>query len=132
MSNLHKYYNQIIKKDLVLKYSYKKIKDIPKITKIILNFGCKTSDFFDISSSLLFLELISKKKSRLTEANKPNVLLKIRKGNVVGCSIILEGIHMYDFLFTLSTVIFPNLKDFSGVKVSKKKTFVCKFFFFSG
>ena len=86
---LEKYYQQVIQVDLTNKYSYISFKDIPKIEKVILNFGGKTSELFNISSALLFLELISQKKAAVTRSKKANVLLKIRKGNIVGCSVFL-------------------------------------------
>ena len=76
---LERYYNCIIKFDLINKYSYVSLKKIPKVEKIIFNFGCKNHNFFEISSTLLFLELISQKQSSVTKAKKSNVLLKIRK-----------------------------------------------------
>lgn len=121
MSMLEKYYNQIIKIDLINKYLYVKFKDIPKIKKIILNFGCKNSDLFDISSSLLFLELITRKESVVTRAKRPNILLKIRKGYFVGCTVTLTKTKMYQFLLDLLVNIFPNFRNFDGIQVSKKK-----------
>jgi large subunit ribosomal protein L5 len=118
---LEKYYNQVIKVDLTNKYSYVNFKEIPKIEKIILNFGCKNSDLFEISSALLFLELITQKKGNVTRAKRSNVLLKIRQGNIVGCTVMLTKNNMYHFLLKLVVNIFPNFRDFEGIHVSKKK-----------
>ena len=101
MFMLEKYYNHVIKVDLINKYSHVNFKEIPKIEKIILNFGCKNSDLFEISSALLFLELISQKKSTVTRAKRSNVLLKIRKGNIVGCTVTLAKNDLYHFLLQL-------------------------------
>jgi large subunit ribosomal protein L5 len=121
MTILEKYYQQVIKVDLINKYLYTNVKDIPKIQKIILNFGCKNSELFDISSALLFLELISKKKAGVTKAKRANVLLKIKKGNIVGCVVILTKKKIFYFLLKLVINIFPNSKDFEGIQISKKK-----------
>lgn len=118
---LEKYYRQVIRIDLTNKYSYTNFKDIPKIEKIILNLGCKTSELFDISSALLFLELISQKKAFVTKSKKANVLLKIRKGNIVGCIVVLTKQEMYFFLWKLLVYIFPNSKEFEGIQIFKKK-----------
>lgn len=126
---LEKYYQQVIKVDLINKYLYINFKDIPKIKKIILNFGCKNAELFDISSALLFLELISKKKAIVTKAKRANLLLKIKKGNVVGCIVILTKKEMYCFLLKLVTNIFPNLKDFEGIQVFQKKVIKGSFSF---
>lgn len=104
-----KYYNNNIKYDLITKFNYKKLKTIPKLKKIILNFGCKTSDFKKISIALLSLNLITKKQSKFVSAKRPNVLLKIRKGEPVGCKIILTKKFMFLFL---SKILFKNLPYF--------------------
>ena len=105
---------------------------VPKFKKIILNFGCKNSNLFDISSSLLFLELIAKKKGNVTRAKRSNILLKIRKGNLVGCTVILTKNEMYNFLFKLSANIFPNSKDFeNGIRIVSKKKLLKKGFSFT-
>lgn len=118
---LEKYYQQVIKIDLTNKYSYTNFKDIPKIEKITLNFGCKTSDLFNISSALLFLELISQKRGIVTKAKKANVMLKIRRGNIVGCVVVLTKKKMYFFLSKLLIYIFPNIRDFEGIQVFQKE-----------
>lgn len=121
MTFFEKYYQQVIKIDLTNKYLYTDFKKIPKIEKIILNFGCNTSEFFNISSAFLFLELISQKKSVLTTAKKGNVTFKIRKGNIVGCVVVLTKKKMYFFLSKLLMYVFPNLKDFEGIQMFQKK-----------
>jgi large subunit ribosomal protein L5 len=129
MTFLKKYYEQVIRIDLTNKYSYNNFKDIPKIEKIILNFGCKTSELFNISSALLFLELISQKKAVVTRAKKENIMFKIRKGNIVGCVVVLTKQPMYFFLSKLLIYVFPNLKDFEGIHVFQKKLFKKSFSF---
>ena len=121
MTFLEKYYQQVIRIDLTNKYSYTDFKSIPKVEKIILNLGCSTSEFFNISSALLFLELVSQKKAVVTKAKRVNMTLKIRKGNIVGCVVILTKKKMYFFLSKLVVYIFPNLKDFEGIPIYQKK-----------
>ena len=102
-----KYYNNIIKNDLLTKFNYKNVKTIPKLKKIILTFGFNTSDFKKISIALLALKLITKKQSKIVSAKKPNVLLKIRKGEPVGCKVILTKKFMFLLLSNLLFKILP-------------------------
>lgn len=118
MHFLEYYYINIIKYDLINRYNYKNIKDIPKLKKIILNFGCKTSELKKLSTSLLFLQLITTKKGKLTVSKQSNIVLKIRKGNPVGCKVLLVKTAMYKFLFKLLIEILPRLKN----KILLKKT----------
>ena len=118
MHFLEYYYINIIKYDLINRYNYKNIKDIPKLKKIILYFGCKTSELKKLSASLLFLQLITTKKGKLTVSKQSNIVLKIRKGNPVGCKVLLVKTAMYKFLFKLLIEILPRLKN----KILLKKT----------
>ena len=84
------YLHKIIKYDLINTFSYQNLIDIPKLKKIVLNFGYQTPNFRNIISSLLALEFISFKKGKITKSKNLNIFLKIKKGNPVGCKIVLE------------------------------------------
>lgn len=117
---LENYYKKIIRHDLINKFNYTHLEEIPQLKKIILNFGCKNSDVKSVASALLSLELITMKRGSLVKSKRANMLLKIRKGNPVGCSVVLKNSVMYDFFFKLLSEVFPNLKSFTGLNVSKK------------
>jgi len=108
------YYKNIIRYDLLNKFSYKKITQIPKLEKIILNFGCKKFDLKCLISSLLALELITLQKGIITNSNVFNISLKIKKGNPVGCKINIRKTLMFNFLIKLINNIFPKIKQFKG------------------
>ena len=106
-----KYYKQaIVKHDLINTFFYANPTKVPSFKKLVLNFGSQKSNFRQLISSLLALELISSKKSNLTKSNHVNILLKIKKGNPVGCKIILKKELMYSFYLRLITSIFPKIK----------------------
>ena len=117
---LENYYHRVIKYDLINKFPYTYLNEIPELKKIVLNFGCKNSDIKNLASALFALELITMKSGSLTRARRPNLLLKIRKGNPTGCIVVLQKSKMYTFLFKLLTEVFPNLKDFHGINISDK------------
>lgn len=119
MNLLENYYKQVIKHDLINKFFYNQLKDIPELKKIILNFGCKSFEIKNIAAALLSLELVTTKEATVTKSKRANILLKIRKGYPVGCVVILTKSKMYQFFLKLLTEVFPNLKDFKGIKVSK-------------
>jgi len=122
MSILQNYYKKIVRYDLINKFEYTRIEHIPKLKKIILNFGCKSDEIKIISSSLFALELITTKEGSLTRAKRSNILLKIRKGYPVGCIVILKKVKMYDFLTKLLCEVFPNFKDFKEMAFAKNIT----------
>ena len=119
MSLLENYYKKVIKYDLINKFFYNQLKDIPELKKIILNFGCKNFEIKNIAAALISLELITTKQATVTKSKRANILLKVRKGYPVGCIVILTKSKMYQCFFKLLTEVFPNLKDFKGIKVSK-------------
>jgi large subunit ribosomal protein L5 len=120
MNLLENYFKKVIKYDLINKFFYDNLNDIPELKKIILNFGCKSFEIKNIAAAILSLELITTQRASITKSKRANILLKIRKGYPVGCIVILTNTKMYQFLFKLLTEIFPNLKDFKGINVSQK------------
>lgn len=109
--------------ELINKFNYKNTKKIPKLKKIILNFGCKTTDIKSLISSLLALELITYQKSKFTITKFSNIVLKLRKGNPVGCKIELRNKKMYYFIDTILSNIFPKIKNFIGFPFNKNSKY---------
>ena len=122
---IENYYKKIIQFDLINKFEYSTIKTFPYLKKIVLNFGCKSYDIKALALTFFTLKLITKKNSLLTKSKQSNILLKIRKGNVVGCTIILKKNEMYPFILKISPTIISKLKKFTYVfyKKSKKACF---------
>lgn len=120
MNILENYYKKVIRYDLINKFNYINLDELPQLKKIILNFGCKNFEIKSIASALLALELITTKRGSLTKARRPNLLLKIRKGAPVGCLVVLKKTKMYDFFLKLLNEVFPKLKVFSGISVKRK------------
>lgn len=108
---LKNYYQNVIQYDLINKFQYKNLQNLPKLEKIILSYSYK--DFKTLSSSLLSLELISGKQGILILAKNSYILLKIRKGCPIGCKVVLKKTMMYDFFAKLLVDIFPQMKEFA-------------------
>ena len=124
------YYEKIIKPDLLNKFKYTNIKDIPQLKKIVLNFGCSNQGIKNIAPALLSLELLTTKKGNLSKTKNANIFLKLKKGAPIGCYIILKKRLMYQFLFKLLIEIFPTLKDFKGIPFVIKKNKFNSFSFY--
>lgn len=115
-------YKLITKYDLINKFFYKNLVELPKLKKIIMSLDCnKNLNIKNLAIALLSLELISKQKSFVTKSTKINIITKIRKGYPIGCKIILHNIKMNNFIFKLLFYIFPKIKNFYGIKVKTKK-----------
>src|SRR6476659_6903633 len=112
--------SKTLKHDLLNKFYYKNINELPKLKKIVLNFGCETTELKQLSATILDLEFIANQKGILTKSKKSNILLKIRKGNPVGCKVTLQKKRMLKFLEKTLLEIFPKIKNFNGVTVNKQ------------
>lgn len=120
MNFLEHFYSKTLKYDLSNRFLYKNTKEFPKLKKIILNFGCKTSDLNQLSASLLALELITNQKSKLTITKYSNIIIKIRKGNPTGCKVTIRKNKLFDFFVKTLIQIFPKEKNFNGLIIPKK------------
>ena len=121
MNFLEQYNENIVKHDLCNKFRYKSLKNLPKLSKIVLSFGCKNLNIKQLIISFLALEIIGGKKGNFTQSKKSNILLKIRKGNLVGCKLIIEKKLIYHFFSKFITQIMPTLKMPGKIEVSNAK-----------
>ena len=120
MHFLNYFYIKTLKFDLTNKFYYTNLKKLPKLKKVILNFGCKTTNLKTLAIHLLALELITNQKGVLTISKRPNLLLKIRKGNPTGCKLTLKKTLILSFLSKSLNEIFPKIKNFDGITVHQK------------
>ena len=126
------FFRKVVTYDLINAFTYQSVPQIPKLKKIVLNFGYSKSSLKYLMSGLLALEFNSLKKGKLTKSKNLNLLLKIKKGNPVGCKVILKKNSMYFFYFKLITSIFPKIKQSQmpqflwNLKVIKAITFQLK------
>ena len=126
MNFFENYYEKIIRQDLTNKFTFNNNKDIPKLEKITLNFGCKNLSIQKFAITMLALEIIALKKGTITTTRKPNVILKIQKGQPAGCKVELKNDQIYSFLTRLNIEILPKLKNFRKFKLEKQ---IFNFFF---
>jgi len=112
MTNFYySYYLNIVKYDLIHKFNYSNIFNIPSIVKLVLSFEYKKPTTKKILSSLLALNLIgSGAKGYIITTKKSNISLKLRAGNPVGCKITLRKLKMFDFLSKFFLIILPQDK----------------------
>lgn len=121
MHYLNYFYQNTLKLDLINKFYYTNLKNLPKLKKVTLNASCKTTDLKILATHFLALELIANQKGILTISKRPNLLLKIRKGNPVGCKLILKKSLIFNFFSKIIQEIFPNIKNFTGIILQPKK-----------
>jgi large subunit ribosomal protein L5 len=119
MTRLLDYYRQTVVGELVSRFNYKSVMEVPRITKITLNMGVgeASSDKKIIENALSDLEKIAAQRPVITKARKSIATFKVREGYPVGCMVTLRGTKMFEFLDRLVNIAIPRIRDFRGIQV---------------
>ncbi len=116
-TRLKSLYTSEIKKNMMDKYSYKNVHQIPKLEKIVIN--CVTRDAVTngkiVESIMSDLATISGQKPVVARAKNSIASFKLREGQALGASVTLRGARMYEFLDRLICFSLPRVKDFRGL-----------------
>ena len=117
MSRLKDQYQNEIVKNMIEKFGYKNIMQVPKLDKVVINMGVGEAkeNAKLLEAAMKDLEIISGQKPVATKAKNSIANFKIRENMPIGCMVTLRGERMYDFLDRLVTVAFPRVRDFRGV-----------------
>ena len=117
MSRFNTLYHDTIVPELMKKFGYKTVMQVPRITKITLNMGVgeAVNDKKLVDNALADMTKIAGQKSVITRTRKAIANFKIRENMPIGCMVTLRGERMYDFLDRLVTIAFPRVRDFRGV-----------------
>jgi len=117
MARLQEYYKQMVVPELLTKFGYKSIMEVPRITKITLNMGVgeAVGDKKVLDHAVSDMTKIAGQKPVVTKARKAIAGFKIREGYPIGCMLTLRGNRMYEFLDRLVTIAMPRIRDFRGI-----------------
>jgi len=117
MARLQNQYREKVVPELMGKFGYKTVMQVPRITKITLNMGVgeAVNDKKNIDMAVGDLTKIAGQKPVVTKARKAIANFKIREGLAIGTMVTLRGERMYEFLDRLVTVALPRVRDFRGV-----------------
>ena len=117
MARLQEYYKQTVAPELLKKFSYKSVMEVPRITKITLNMGVgeAVGDKKVLDNAVGDMTKIAGQKPVVTKARKAIAGFKIREGYPIGCMLTLRGNRMYEFLDRLVTIAMPRIRDFRGI-----------------
>ena len=112
-----KRYNDSIKAELMKKFGYTNVLQVPKLNKVVLNIGAgeAASDGKKIQQAVNDLTAIAGQKAVQTRAKKAIATFKIREGLAIGAKVTLRGDLMYEFIDRLITMALPRVRYFRGV-----------------
>ena len=117
MARLKETYLNDIVPEMMKKFEYKNIMQVPKLDKIVINMGVgeakENSKVLDTEIS--DLEIIAGQKAVVTRAKKSVANFKLREGQPIGCKVTLRGAKMYEFADRLINLALPRVRDFRGV-----------------
>ena len=117
MARLLDHYKNHIVQDLIKKFGYKSVMEVPRITKITLNMGVgeAVADKKNLEFAVNDMAKISGQKPVITKARKSIAGFKIRDGYPIGCMVTLRSLRMYEFIDRLVTIALPRVRDFRGI-----------------
>jgi large subunit ribosomal protein L5 len=117
MPRLKKHYDETVKAELVKRFGYKNIMEVPRLDKIVLNMGIgeATADSKLVQVAVADLEKIAGQKAVVTKARKAIATFKIRENLAIGAKVTLRKTRMYEFLDRLITIALPRVRDFRGL-----------------
>lgn len=117
MARLQEFYKETILPELLQKFGYKSVMQVPRITKITLNMGVgeAVGDKKVLDYAVGDLQKVAGQKPVTTKAKKSIAGFKIRDGYPIGCMVTLRGPRMFEFLDRLVTIAMPRIRDFRGI-----------------
>ena len=117
MARMRDYYVKDVAPDLMKKFSYKSVMQIPKLEKIVVNVGCgEARDNPKVIDAIISdLGKITGQKAVPCKAKKSVANFKLREGMTIGAKVTLRGETMYEFLDRLFNIALPRVRDFRGI-----------------
>jgi len=117
MARLHTIYKEKIVPELVRRFNYGSVMQVPRLEKITLNMGVgeAIADKKILQNAMDDMQKLSGQKPIITYARKSIAGFKIREGMAVGCKVTLRREKMYEFLDRLISIAIPRVRDFRGL-----------------
>ncbi len=117
MSRLQTIYKDKVVPELMAKFGYKSVMEVPRLTKVTLNMGVSeaVADKKVMEHAVGDLTKIAGQKPVVTKSRKAIAGFKIRENLPIGCMVTLRGGRMYDFLDRFVTIALPRVRDFRGI-----------------
>ena len=117
MARLQEHYQKKVVPELMAKFGYKNVMQVPRITRITLNMGVgeALADKKVIENAVSDMGKISGQKPVITRARKSVAAFKVRENWPIGCKVSLRRARMYEFLDRLIAIAIPRIRDFRGL-----------------
>jgi len=116
-ARLAKIYKEKVVPELMQKFGYKTVMQVPRLRKITVNMGVgeTTTDKKILDHAVADMTKIAGQKPVVTKSRKSIANFKVRANFPVGCMVTLRGARMYEFFDRLVNIAMPRIRDFRGV-----------------
>ncbi|MFN0164121.1 MAG: 50S ribosomal protein L5 [Burkholderiales bacterium] len=117
MARLRNEYRERIVPELMKKFGFKSVMQVPRITKVTLNMGVSeaVADKKVMDNAVGDMTKIAGQKPVVTKSKKAIAGFKIRQDYPIGCMVTLRGERMYEFIDRFVSIALPRVRDFRGV-----------------
>ena len=114
---LLEHYRTKIVPDMIKKFGYQNVMQVPKLNKICVNVGvgAAVADPKLIESTVKEIEAVTGQHPAVVKAKKSVSNFKLRQGVNIGVRVTLRNARMYEFLDRLVNVSIPRIRDFRGL-----------------
>jgi len=117
LTALKEKYADEVSREMMQKFNYENIHQVPRLEKIVINMGVGEAKENPkiLDAAVRDLSTITGQRPVITKAKKSVASFKLREGMSIGCKLTLRGERMYHFLDKLINVALPRVRDFRGV-----------------
>ena len=117
MTRLHEEYKNKIKAEMLEKFGYDNVMQVPRLEKVVLNMGVgeAVQDSKKVQAAVSDLALIAGQKPVVTRAKKSIAGFKLREGMPIGAKVTLRRDRMFEFIDRLINIALPRVRDFRGL-----------------
>ena len=117
MARLKEVYVNEVAPQMMKKFGYKSVMQIPKLDKVVINVACgdaiQNSKVLD--AIVTDIRTITGQQPVLCKAKKSVANFKLREGMVIGAKVTLRGEKMYEFIDRFFNLALPRVRDFRGI-----------------
>ncbi|MEG0507483.1 MAG: 50S ribosomal protein L5 [Longicatena sp.] len=120
MNRLSEKYTEVVVPNMMKKFGYKSVMEVPTVEKIVINMGIgeAIANPKVLDEAVAELAQITGQAPVVTKAKKSIANFKLREGMPIGCKVTLRKEKLYDFLDKLMNISLPRVRDFRGVSAS--------------
>lgn len=117
MTRLKEIYIKEVIPQLMKKFGYRNVMEVPRLEKITLNMGLGEAiqNIKILDAAVEELTLIAGQRAVVTKAKRSIAAFKLREGMPIGVMVTLRRERMYEFFDKLVNVALPRVRDFRGV-----------------